>query len=321
MRIIPKIFETAIANEIQLVADAKKLLKNFTSMPPNAEDILKLSQQHSTDIAARTFYEGLLQSKHRLFIQKLQNYKKQSINQTTDIKILLIPGMFYKEHPETGADGSLVREIAEQSGFKVELIETESGGSVSINSAIIKKKLETEIHPDIWLVSVSKGAGDIRHYLQNCPINTNIKGWVNVAGISKGMPYIDYRLNNPLKRLFVRLLCLVYPLKYQALVELQTHHPFWNNSSWPDTIEMIHIIPIPHSAHIQNQLRTKYRKTLKRGPNDGFTLITDVLDLPGHIFPVWGCDHFMRTAGLSGILYQLFNYLSDQNQGDTNAQL
>lgn len=311
MRIIPKIFESAIANEIQLVADAKMLLNNFNLMPPDAKDILKLSQQHSSDLAARAFYEGLLLSEHRFFIQKLQSYKKASVEQFTDIKILLVPGMFYKEHPETGADGALVMEIARQFGFKVELIETESGGSVSTNSAIIEKKLATEMHPDLWLVSVSKGAGDLRHYLQNCQLNINIKGWINVAGISKGLPYIDYRLTNPLKRLFVRLLCLVYPLKYQALVELQTHHPFWSNSYWPEAIEMIHIIPIPHSAHIQSMLRAKYRKTLKRGPNDGFTLITDVLDLPGHIYPVWGCDHFMRTPGLSSTIYQLFNYLSD----------
>ncbi len=311
MRITRKIFEAAIANETQLLTDAKSLLKNFTILPPSAEDIFKLSQQHSSDFAAGVFYQGLLQSKHKVFIQKLQSYKKESVEQSSNIKILVVPGMFYKEHPETGADGGLIIEIARQFGFKVERIETKSGGSVSTNSAIIEKKLATETHSDIWLVSMSKGAGDLRHYLQNCQVSYNIKGWINVAGISNGLPYIDYRLANPLKRLMVRLLCMVYPLKYQALVELQTHHPFWDNKVWPKTLEMIHITPIPHSAHIQSMLRAKYRKTLNRGPNDGFTLITDVLDLPGHIYPVWGCDHFMRTPDLSSTIYQLFNYLSD----------
>ena len=31
-------------------------------------------------------------------------------------------------------------------------------------------------------------------------------------------------------------------------------------------------------------------------PTDGFVPVTDVLSLPGNIYPIWGSDHFLRFA-------------------------
>lgn len=311
MRINTIFFEGPLCDEVQLAADAKRQLENYASILPNAEEMLKLSQHHSPDLAARTFYEALLISEHKSFIRKLESYSAETVELSANIKILILPGMFYKEHPETGADGALIMEIAQKFGFEVELVETKSGGSVSTNSTIIEKKLAQEKHPNIWLLSISKGSSDLRHYLQNGLLYSNIKGWINIAGILKGVPNMDFRMANPLRRILMRFLCLIFPIDYQALIELQTDHYFWSNRDWPRGIEMIHILPIPHSSHIHEMLRSKYRKTLSIGPNDGLTPLTDVLDLPGHIYPVWGCDHLMRTPDMSGYIYQLFNYLSE----------
>lgn len=314
MRLKAKLFTQALCDETQLALDAKQQLAEYTTLPPSAKEILELSQQYSADLAARTFYEGLLQSSHNSFYQRLNHYSTRIIKHQKKIKIMLIPGMFYKEHPETGANGQLVVNIAQKFGFAVECIDIHSCGSVSANSQLIAKKIIEDQHPNIWLISISKGSCEVRHFLQHHQLNPNIKGWINIAGIHKGLPYLDARLNNPVKKLWLKVLCRLFAVDYQALLELQTTHPYWAVDQWPADIEMIHIVPIPHSSHIQQKLSQKYYKTLSHGPNDGLTPITDILDLPGHIYPVWGCDHFMRISAMSTYLYQLFNYIADAQQ-------
>lgn len=309
MRLKAKIFSQALCDETQLAMDAEKQLATYTTMPPDADDILKLSQQHSADLAARTFYEGLLISKHQAFFHKLNQYSTKALKHQANIKIILIPGMFYKEHPETGANGQLITDIAQKFGFEVECIPIQSRGSISANARLINEKLTGEKHPNIWLISISKGSCDVRHYLQSPELNPNIKGWINIAGIHKGLPHLDKRLNTPVKKIWLKMLCTLFSVNYQALLELQTTHPFWTNQHWPEDIEMIHILPIPHSTHIQTMLAKKYQQTLHHGPNDGLTPITDILGYPGHIYPIWGCDHFMRISALSSYIYQLFNYI------------
>ncbi len=335
MRVRAKSYETAIVDEVQLAKDAQKLLQEYQQQGKpllNAKTITAISDQYSPDFAARVFYEAVLQSEHGDFIKQLQQYSDKHIEELSNpaqIKIIIVPGMFYKEHSETGADGKLAMDIAKRFGFETARIELKSGGSITDNSAIIEQTLRQEKHANIWLLSISKGSSDVRHFLQHSAFfkdkdnQRRIRGWVNVAGIPKGLPYADYRLATPTKRLVLRLLAMVFPVDYQALLEMKTDHPYWQKQSrkkswqkeeWAENIDMIHLVPVPHSAHIQGFLSKKYHITLKTGPNDGLVPLTDNLELPGHIYPIWGYDHFMRTPNMSAYLYQLFNYIVSKNK-------
>jgi hypothetical protein len=101
MRIRPTIFGHPISNETQLAEDGKSQLDHYDSMPPNAEEVLKLSQNYSPDLAARAFYEGLLISKQQTFIKQLESYSTEVNNQKQKIKILVLSCMFFLVHPET----------------------------------------------------------------------------------------------------------------------------------------------------------------------------------------------------------------------------
>ncbi len=323
MKVRKAAFEQAIVDEVELAKKARDLLQQFSELPPNEKQLLQLSREHSADIAARVFYEALKASSHNDLINKIDSFSNHEVSKQKDnksVKIIVVPGMFYDEHPETGASGTLIMEVARKFGFEVDIINIQSGGSVTANSAIIESYLKEQQHPNIWLITISKGASDLRHYLQNCKVNRSIKGWINVAGIPKGLPYIDHRLSNPLKRLMLRLLCVLLPIDYKALIELQTEHPYWSNNNWPEDIEMIHVVPIPHSAHLNEITRDKYHVTLTKGPNDGFVPLTDTLDLPGKIYPIWGWDHFLRTPHMSSYLYQMFNYLNSQNVSENKTR-
>jgi len=309
MRIKRRFFEAPMCDEVALSAQARQQLAGL-SAPPTAAEILTLSHA-SADLATRVFYEGVV-SQHGDFIRLLEACPGDSSSghPQRDVKILVLPGMFYREHPEVGADGGLAVEIARRFGFDAEQLELDSTGSVTANSRILHARLEQVEQDAIWLLSLSKGSSDARHCLQNYPFNNRIEGWINVAGIYRGSPLADRKLSTPLRRAASRMLCALAGVDYRALCEMRTTHPFWQQDDWPSALEMIHVVPVPLAAHVQGALRTRHRQLSCHGPNDGFIPVTDVLDMPGHIYPVWGCDHFLRTPQLSPLLYQLFNYIA-----------
>jgi hypothetical protein len=311
-RVRARLFEGPLVDEVQLANDARKILNRYQQYPLTANQLQQLAVQQSADLAARVFYESLLVSKHGDFFNTLNNHAADCVEHTANIKLWIVPGMFYREHPDMGGGGLMIRQVAEKFGFQVDIIPTQSTASVSRNSAIIKQTLAQDTAQNIWLLSISKGMSELRHYLQNHTVNPNVKGCIHIAGIPKGVPYIDDRLSNPLKRSFVKLLCQLYRVDYQAVNELQTTHVFWENSTWENTIQHIQLLPIPHSSHLHGIMRKKYHLTLKCGPNDGMIPLTDCLDIPGNIYPVWGYDHFLRTPQLSAYLYRLLNYIACQ---------
>lgn len=310
-----RLFEAPPRDEVALAEQARALLGGLGS-PPGASQILEISRRSSPDLAASAWYEGLMQSVHGEFARRLERYPPDRVARSCNrVRLLVLPGMFYREHPEVGADGALAIEIAGRFGFDAEKVQTVSTGSVARNARILHERIDGDAEDDIWLISISKGGSDVRHYLQEYPPNPGIRGWIDVAGIPAGAPLADRKLATPLRRVFTRALCGLFGVEYRALAEMRTDHPYWRRENWPAQLEMVHVVPVPLASHIQAKLRPHYRRLLALGPNDGFVPLTDVQKLPGVIYPVWGSDHFLRTPKLSPLLYRLCNYIADRATG------
>jgi hypothetical protein len=312
IRLRRTIFDAPLSDEIALSERARSYLPGLSS-PPTSSEINRLCQTHSNDLAARVFYEGILKSQHGEFIRRIDSLPTQNtVNPRPGQKLIIVPGMFYKEHPEVGADGTLARTIADRFGFKSEIIALKSTGSITQNSDILAQRLEHEHTAPIWLLSLSKGSSEVRHYLQHRRPNPNLQGWISVAGTPKGSPLVEAKLKSLGRRLFYRSLCAVTGVSYGAIEEMAPTHAYWRKAQWPAALDIIQVVPIPLSSHIQGMLRSRHKKLLRSGPNDGFVPVTDALELPGKIYPVWGSDHFMRTPKLCHLLYRFFNYIAQQ---------
>ncbi|MES9987781.1 MAG: hypothetical protein ABW077_07690 [Candidatus Thiodiazotropha endolucinida] len=312
MRVNRRFFNAPLCDEVALSLQAKAHLETCSS-PPTSSQIRELSRAGSSDLAARVLYEGLLASHHGDFVRYLDGLPDdQPVTQAEPVRLLIVPGMFYREHPEVGADGGLALEIARRFGFDAEIVALKSTGSVSQNSEILTERLEREQGAALWLLSLSKGTSDVRYCLQTHGHYSGVRGWVSVAGTPKGSPLAARKTTSAARRLFYRTLCKVTGVEYAALEEMAPNHPFWHVDDWPSALEIIHVLPIPLACHIQGILRSRHSRLLQYGPNDGFVPVTDVLELPGYIYPVWGSDHFMRIPQLSHLLYRLYNHIAQQ---------
>jgi len=311
-----KLFAQAIGDEVLLRQQAKLLLVD-KKIPLDKADLEKIGRQYGVDMATCCYYESLLQSGHGLFKNKIDrfavtdNVTIKPLSQK--IKILLIPGMFYKEHPEMGGDGMLILSIAKQRGFDVQTIPVLSKGSMLKNVKIINEYMQQEIATSIWFVSISKGSGELRYYLQNYPVPASVKGCLSIAGIHQGSPHAIEKRSNRLKRSLYKLLCKFSRIDYQVLEELDPNHAIWKNKHRNDTLEYIHLVPIPLYSHLQALVIKRYERLLRLcyQPNDGIVPIADVNALPGKIYPLWGVDHFVRTSQISELLYKFFSYIAE----------
>lgn len=312
MRIRKSVFDGPIQDEVELAQHARQLLKNL-STPPTKGEILKLAETHSVDIATRCFYDGMRNSKHKDVINKIESQPVKPIENKNEILLYIVPGMFHKEHPELGTNGVLIKKIAQKFGIQTKFIDIKSTGSIAENAKILEKELSRETHSNIWLLSISKGSCDVRSVLQSNIRSDRVVGWINIAGIHKGVPFIDKAFNSIFSRIYLRLIAIIFRIKFTVFKELRTSEQFWQNKKWQEGIDIIHIVPVPLLTHVHNSILNRYKQTLTHGPNDGFVPLVDVLEMPGCIYPIWGYDHYLRTPELSQLLHKLFNYIGFNN--------
>ena len=79
------------------------------------------------------------------------------------MQLAIVPGAFYKEHPEVGGDGGELRRLSNERGWNCQMIPTESLGTLSENAVIINSYLEQYVATHrVILVSLSKGTSDAR---------------------------------------------------------------------------------------------------------------------------------------------------------------
>ncbi len=307
-------FGAALTDEVELEENAKQIINSLDQKVINQQTLDELIQFHGAELATMVLYQWLInQSKHSAFINRVNRLPAEKTLPNTDVKVIIIPALLYKEQPELGGAGELIVEVGEACGFNVEVLETDSRGSVSKNAQLIKNKIVEEECENIWLVALSKGAAEIRLFAQEHPDQLcKLRGIINLSGIFAGTPLANQKLSTPFHRLFNWSLCKLFGLSYSGLDELRRDHKFWQAPlETPDHLQLLHIVGVPTLSHVSTHLIKKYKKLLPNGPNDGMIYLRDVLEYPGHLYPVWGVDHLMRYQGLSKLCYKLFQYIDD----------
>lgn len=317
---MPKLFNSALIDEVSLSREARELCDSV-SMTPSKQEMQALANQFSCDLLTRIYFEKLMSSEHGDFVRRLDQININSISTADDCshpqapELLIVPGMFYREHPEVGADGHLIMGIASKMGLTSTIVPVSSKGNIETNIRILESTLINSESSNIWLISLSRGSAEVRCLLQKQkPLNPAIRGWLSISGVIAGSPLIEGKLRHWPGRLAHRLLSAVTGVSYALLEQLHPEHKFWQSTEWPRQLEMIHVAPIPLDSHIQGKLRRRHRQLSVVGPNDGIVPLVDILNLPGMIYPLWGFDHFCRTAETSTLIYRLLIHIREQSR-------
>lgn len=302
--------DSQLIDEVALLEKASSFLDGDLSQDKLKEATALHGINHSTAVLYK-----YLTNRHQEFISKINSYPTSLATSYKPTKIIVIPGMFYKEHGDIGADGSLVRNITKKFGFEVELIETLSKGSVLANKDIVIKTLSENKHKNVWLVSISKGSIEVRNALEELrgkEVTKNIKGWVSIVGLTKGTPHADKKLRNSFTKTTCYLTFKILGVDHAVTEELACNNNSLKKEMLLDPhLEIIHINGFPLASHVEPLLVKRYKALAEGGPNDGILLLQDLLYVPGNVYPVWGVDHFLRTSEMSEIIYKMCHYINN----------
>ncbi len=183
-------FLSAPQDVLALQAQAEDMLDRL--MPCSPERLVLAAGRERHDLALMLLYRACYRGPNGDFLRQVAGLPAGPAPLQSAVRIMIVPGLNFRAHPEMGADGRLVNDIAARLGAKAEIIDINPRGAVSANAAIIAERLRRLSNEPVWLVSISKGTADLRAafgLLGGWP--KGVSGWVNLSGVFQGTPIAD----------------------------------------------------------------------------------------------------------------------------------
>lgn len=306
---------------------ARKSYKDLSSFRDlNRENLLRIENEtNDIDNAAAIFYERAIRDPKNL---RLLNYLSRTEKEYAkippdfskyNITLAMVPGMFYKDNPETGADGKALRDLAAKIGIKSILVPILQTGTSEQNGEIICNFLRgaSEDSPIIF-ASPSKGGADIKMAIRKCGGEAyfrKVRGWYNIGGLSRGSFAVNGMLDVWSYYLKARLYFLLEWYDWNGLLSLKAGKESALDEPMvlPKGLTLINVVGVPLFRHVTERAHIFYNYLMNFGPNDGFLLLADTI-VPGAIvYPSWRNDHYFSWPFPEARLQAFFGYLVESN--------
>ncbi len=288
--------------------DWAKSQKQFTSLDQLSRETLHNITQETLDVdkaAALFYYRSIEEPKNKKFISYLDQKQKELLKKLPDytkknILLAFVPGMFYKDNPQVGADGKSFRVIATQLGIKETLIPVEQTGTGEENAKIICKFIEDENESNgIIIASVSKGGSDFKLAMKQCGNETyfkKVKGWYNIGGVNKGTEVINGVQDYWRYRFESKMYFWWKNYKYDGFLSMRyiKNGPLDFDLTIPKDFLVINIIGVPQFRFVTERAKPFYEYLIRFGPSDGMTLLGDSYIKEALTYPSWRNDHYFQ---------------------------
>ena len=316
-----------MVDEVGLLARAAEEARKLGGQVPDRATLQAMTKAQGIDLATAIFYQSIVAaSTHGEFVALVDREAALPLATPSRFHLLIVPALYYQELPQYGGDGQAIATIAQACGLRVTVAPLLSKGSLSDNAAILWETLCAMEGEEVLLLSLSVGGGEVRILFAEhagSPQLDRLVGWINICGLVRGIPLATQLLGNPLRRLHTRTVCKVIGLDFGLVRELDPAHAFWQGPLLlPSRLRVVNLIGVPLHSHVQQRsLFKRYGWMEEMGPNDGMSLLSDLLVEPGLIYPLWGADHYFRTPQVSPLLYKLFRYLRREWSGEWAREL
>jgi hypothetical protein len=193
------------------------------------------------------------------------------------------------------------------------------------NAATIAEFLSRKKQPTI-LVSLSKGSADVRSAFERPQLSdalVNVRAWLSISGIITGTPLVDWLRARPLRCCGVRMLLRLRRQRFAVVDELRRSplSPLHQPMTLPRGVRLFHVLGFPRTSHLSDAWAQRgHARLAPLGPNDGGgILLVDALRLPGHLYPAWGADHYLRPDWMDDVLLKIFQQAAQPAQPPVEA--
>ncbi|HEY7498555.1 MAG TPA: hypothetical protein VH740_08575 [Vicinamibacterales bacterium] len=284
-------------------------------------DVLaELSRVAGIDAATTFFYERIRRApRNREIVAALDGGIGASSGESNALiagerraRVLIAPALFYRERPDIGGDGASIQAAARSAGLDVEILPVASAGTVHTNAAELARLLPERVTGPTVLVSLSKGAADVRLAFESVrAIPDDLRAWVVVSGLVHGTPAVDRLRERWWRRWALQLLLARASAPPNLIDDLSSSSALRSRAAAPHGVLVVNVIGCPLTRHVGTTFgRMRHRQMAHLGPNDGLMLLRDAIVDPGLVYPIWGADHYLRTPSVSSIVSRLLAFLA-----------
>jgi hypothetical protein len=275
---------------------------------PSEEGLRRLAKTEGIDAATATLYGYLRNaSRHQEFINAVETGGAPPALRGKSPRVLVMPGAFHAEYPQTGGDGGRVLELAAELGWPAERVDVPSLAPMARNAAALVEALRRAQERPAVVVSLSKGGADVRAAIERADAAEelrDVRAWVSLSGMTMGTPLVAWLRARPLRCWGVRALLRLRRQRFAVLEELRRGAALAAPFTLPPKMRAIHVLGFPRVRDLSDEwARRGHARLADLGPNDGGgVMLADALRLPGDVYPVWGADHYLRRADARDML-------------------
>src|SRR5262249_41103226 len=147
------------------------------------EDTLRhIAAQEGIDFATALLYDRLVRwPRQAEFLEQLADPNSM---EARDQLIAIVPGAFYLEDRNSGADGHAIMEIAQTLGCRTERVRLGSFARLKDNARILCDWLRKRQDENIVLVSLSKGGAEVKLAVAEFPeLFHHVTAWIDLSGL------------------------------------------------------------------------------------------------------------------------------------------
>ena len=276
---------------------------------PDRGELKRLSDEFSVDFAALYLADQIahipVNRRFRIAFDHAYDYTRMALPQNrvqlpaaaVNYEVLVIPIYLYKRLIGSGADLAAPRAALEKVGLTCHFVETQDDGAVEANADIVAGAIRARAKSDrrLIILSASKSGPEVALALTRLETaeTRHVAAWINVAGVLQGTPLAD-------KHLFQELEFLVGEVDVAGEESLTTQRGRRRFDSFhiPKHVLVVNYLGIPVTGTISFWGRRGFNLLRKHGPNDGVSLLSDMIFPGGVTLADLKNDHFMRGRPL-----------------------
>ena len=216
------------------------------------------------------------------------------------IVIVLVPGYDYKENGHvTGADLKAQVAIFGNLGFQVEFVDVDPIGTVLECADAIENALQSLGEEQILIAGPSSAGPAIHTAVSRLGQGSGVLAWLNLGGTLQGVPLLDWFQKFPQSLVF-DLIVWVQDWRHESFESLTNRvlRERVEELSVPEDIQVFNYISMSLSGDISDFGWDKYLLMRSDGPNDGLSLLPDLLLPEGRTIVSPKGDHFFAEDPL-----------------------
>ncbi len=271
---------------------------------PDRNELKSLSDDFSIDFAALYLADRIarkpLNRRFRSAFEQAHAYTREASPEgrlklpavAANYEVVFVPGYLYKRYPVTGADFAVPRAALQRVGLAYHFVETDEDGAIEANANLVVSAIRGRARTGrrLIVVSASKSGSEVALALTQLGSTEtrHVAAWINIVGTLQGSPLADGNLWQQLEDTIGQVdIAGVESLTTQR--SRQRFHAF----RIPEHVLVVNYIGIPLTGSISSLARTGYLELRDYGPNDGLSLLSDLIAPGGLTLAELGRDHFL----------------------------